>query len=161
MTIMIRKIFLLSILAAFASGCIAQAQKRESSSSQEQSASVEGGTMSITKEQFLTKVVDYEKSPDSWEFLGDKPVLVDFYASWCGPCKMIAPILEELAREYAGEIVIYKVNTESEPDLARAFGIRSIPSLLFIPLEGQPQMSQGAMSKAQFKEAIDKILLGR
>ena len=88
-----------------------------------------------------------------------KKVMVDFYASWCGPCRMVAPILEELAGEYEGKIVVYKVNTEKEPDLAAAFGIRSIPSILFIPMSGKPQMLQGAMPKDAFKKAIEEYLL--
>ena len=95
----------------------------------------------------------------SLTYLGDKPAIVDFYASWCGPCRMVAPILEELAGEYEGKIVVYKVNTEKEPDLAAAFGIRSIPSILFIPMSGKPQMLQGAMPKDAFKKAIEEYLL--
>ena len=90
---------------------------------------------------------------------GDKLVLVDFFANWCGPCKMVAPILEELASEYGDKIYIYKVNTENEQELAAAFGIRSIPTILFVPLNGQPQMVTGAMPKSSFKQAIDNILL--
>ena len=91
----------------------------------------------------------------------DKPALIDFYASWCGPCKALAPVLEELAAEYGDRIYIYKVNTEESQDLAAAFGIRSIPTLLFIPLEGDPQMAVGAMPKATLKANIDRILLGK
>ena len=116
-------------------------------------------TIELTKADFMTKVANYETSPTEWKYLGDKPALIDFYASWCGPCKMVAPILDELAAEYGDSIVIYKVNTEKEQELAAAFGIRSIPSLLFIPTDGQPQMAQGAMSKADFKKAIDEVLL--
>ena len=116
-------------------------------------------TIELTKADFLKKVADFETNPDEWKYLGDKPAIVDFYASWCGPCKMVAPILEELAAEYGDRIIIYKVNTEKEQELAGAFGIRSIPSLLFIPMEGQPQMAVGAMSKADFKKAIDEVLL--
>lgn len=91
----------------------------------------------LTKEEFLKKVVDYENNPTEWKYLGDKPAIVDFYADWCGPCKMIAPILEELAAEYKDRIVIYKVNTEQEQELAAVFGIRSIPTLLFYPHAGR------------------------
>lgn len=116
-------------------------------------------TIHLTKAEFLQKVVDYEGNPEEWKYLGDKPAIIDFYASWCGPCKMIAPVLEELAAEYAGQIYIYKIDTEKEQELAAAFGIRSIPTLLFVPMEGQPQLVQGAMPKSSFKEAIDKVLL--
>lgn len=116
-------------------------------------------TIHLSKSDFLTKVANYETTPNEWKYLGDKPAIVDFYASWCGPCKTIAPILEELAAEYGDQIYIYKVDTEEEQELAVAFGIRSIPTLLFIPMDGEPQMAQGAMPKASFKEAIEKVLL--
>lgn len=112
----------------------------------------------LTKAEFLTKVVNYETSSEEWNFLGTRPVLVDFYASWCGPCKMIAPILEELAVEYAGKVDIYKVDTEKEMELAGAFGVRSIPTFLFIPLTGKPHLTQGAMGKADLKNALDALL---
>jgi thioredoxin len=116
-------------------------------------------TIQLTKADFLKKVADYETSPGEWKYLGDKPAIIDFYADWCGPCKMVAPILEELAAEYEGKIDIYKVDTEQQQELAAAFGIRSIPSLLFIPMQGAPQMAHGAMPKTAFKEAIDTVLL--
>lgn len=116
-------------------------------------------TIQLTKAEFLTKVANYESNTTEWKYLGDKPAIVDFYADWCGPCKMIAPVLEELAAEYGDQIYIYKVNTEKEPELSAAFGIRSIPSLLFIPMDGQPQMAQGALPKSSLIEAIDKVLL--
>lgn len=117
------------------------------------------GTIHLTTAEFLTKVANYEKNPTEWKYLGDKPCIIDFYASWCGPCKTIAPILEDLAKEYDGQIYIYKINTEEEQELAGAFGIRSIPSILFCPMVGAPQMAQGAMPKDSFKQAIQEVLL--
>lgn len=116
-------------------------------------------TIQLTKADFLTKVANYEQNPEKWEYLGDKPAIIDFYADWCGPCKMVAPILEELAAEYDGQIYIYKVDTEAEQELAAAFGIRSIPSLLFVPMGEAPQMAQGALPKDAFKQAINEVLL--
>ena len=116
-------------------------------------------TKELTKADFLSKVYNYEKNPNEWKYEGDKPAIVDFYASWCGPCKMLAPTLEALAEEYDGKVVIYKVNTENEQELASVFGIRSIPTMLFIPVSGQPQMAQGAMAKADLKQIIDDVLL--
>ena len=116
-------------------------------------------TINLNKEDFLTKVANYETESNEWNYLGDKPCIIDFYASWCGPCKTIAPILEELSNEYKEDIYIYKVDTEKEQEVASVFGIRSIPSVLFCPMKGNPQMSVGALPKAGFKEAIEKVLL--
>lgn len=116
-------------------------------------------TIQLTRADFLTKVANFEENPDQWVYLGDKPCIIDFYADWCGPCKMVAPILEELANEYDGEIYIYKVDTEAEQQLAAEFGIRSIPSLLFVPMGEAPQMAQGALPKDAFKQAIEEVLL--
>lgn len=112
----------------------------------------------LTKDTFLTKVFNYEKNPE-WKFEGELPCLIDFYADWCSPCKMVAPILEELSKEYNGKINIYKIDTEAQQELAAAFGIRSIPSLLFCPKEGQPQMAMGALPKQSLIEAIENVLL--
>ncbi len=111
----------------------------------------------LTKESFQKEVFDFEKNKE-WKYEGEKPAIIDFYADWCGPCKMVAPVLEELEKEYNGKIEIYKVDTEAEQELAAMFGIRSIPSLLFIPKEGQPQMAQGALPKTTFEEVIEKVL---
>lgn len=116
-------------------------------------------TIELTKTSFLKKIVDYENNPKEWKYLGDKPALVDFYASWCGPCKQIAPVLEELAKKYEGQIYIYKVNTDKEQEIAALFGIRSIPSLLFIPKDGLPKMAQGALQKNKLEEIINNLLL--
>ena len=112
----------------------------------------------LTKESFKQKVFDFEKEKD-WKFTGPRPCIIDFYADWCGPCKMVAPVLEELSKEYEGKVDIYKVDTESEQELASVFGIRSIPSILFVPMDGQPQMSMGAMPKQSFIQAINEILI--
>lgn len=116
-------------------------------------------TIHLTKAEFLTRIANYEATPNKWIYLGDKPCLIDFYTTWCGPCKKLAPILEELSKEYAGKIHIYKIDTEKEPELAAAFGIRSIPTLLFCPMDENPQMAQGALPRETLVEVINKILL--
>jgi thioredoxin 1 len=111
----------------------------------------------LTKETFLKKIFNFEVNKE-WKFEGDKPCIVDFYADWCGPCKMVAPVLEELAKDFDGKIDVYKIDTEAEQELASAFGIRSIPSLLFVPAEGQPQMAMGALPKESFIKAFKDVL---
>lgn len=111
----------------------------------------------LTQETFKNKVFNYEANRE-WKFEGDKPCLIDFYADWCGPCKMVAPVLEELANEYDGKLNIYKIDTESERELAGMFGIQSIPSLLFVPVSGQPQMAMGALPKETFRKAFKEVL---
>jgi thioredoxin len=114
-------------------------------------------TEHLTKETFKSKVFDYEKNKE-WKFEGDKPCIVDFYADWCGPCKMVAPVLEDLSEVFTGKLDVYKVNTEEEQELAAVFGIRSIPSFLFVPVEGQPQMAMGALPKDTFVKAFKDVL---
>jgi thioredoxin 1 len=114
-------------------------------------------TENLTKQTFLEKVFNYEKNKD-WMYEGNLPAIIDFYADWCGPCKMIAPVLEELSDEYAGKINIYKVDTEVEQELAAAFAIRSIPSMLFIPMSEQPQMANGALPKQELHKLIKEVL---
>ena len=118
-------------------------------------------TIHLSKSEFLEKVVNYEKQPDQWNYLGDKPALIDFYADWCGPCKRLAPELERLAQEYDGQIYIYKIDTEQEQELAAVFGIRSIPTLIFVPMKGEPQVAHGALPREDLKKAIDEILLAK
>ncbi len=110
----------------------------------------------LTKDTFLEKVFNYEASKE-WKYSGDKPCIIDFYADWCGPCKMVAPILEELSKEYEDKLYVYKIDTEAEQELASVFGIKSIPSLLFVPMEGQPQMAMGALPKEVFEKAFKDI----
>ncbi len=111
----------------------------------------------LTKKTFFEKVFNYEKNKE-WTFEGDLPCIIDFYADWCGPCKAIAPVLEALSEEYKGKINIYKVDTEAQQELAAAFAIRSIPSMLFCPEEGQPQMANGALPKQQLEQIIEDVL---
>ncbi len=111
----------------------------------------------LTKETFKQKVFNFETNKE-WKFEGDKPAIIDFYADWCAPCKMVAPILEELSEDFKGKVDIYKVNTEEERDLSAIFGIQSIPSLLFIPKDGQPQMAMGALPKDTFVKAFKDVL---
>lgn len=112
----------------------------------------------ITKADFLKKVYDFEKNPDEWKYLGSQPAIVDFYADWCGPCRQLSPVLDELDKEYSGKLTIYKVNVDNERGLATFFGIRSIPTLLFIPMKGKPQRSLGALSKTELKGIIKDVL---
>ena len=112
----------------------------------------------LTNETFKQKIFNYDVNKD-WKYEGELPAIIDFYADWCGPCKLVAPVLEELSNEYKGKINIYKIDTEREQELSAAFGIRSIPSLLFIPKDGQPQMAMGALPKDSFIKIINEVLL--
>ena len=112
----------------------------------------------LTAQDFKEKVFNYEAGKE-WKYEGTLPAIIDFYADWCQPCKMVAPVLEDLAREYAGKIMVYKVNTENEQELASVFGIQSIPTLLFVPKDGQPQAAMGALPKQTFEKVIQDVLL--
>lgn len=124
-----------------------------------QKEAVKTKPIELTKAGFLEKVFNYEQNKDQWKYNGTKPAIVDFYATWCGPCKRTAPILTDLAAEYGEDIVIYKIDVDKEPELASVFGIQSIPTFIFIPQTGDPQIAQGALPKETFKRAIDEILL--
>lgn len=124
----------------------------------------EGGTVKLNKAKFLAEVWDYENFPKEWKFKGTKPALIDFYADWCGPCKIAAPILEEISKEYAGKVTIYKIDTQVEQELASVFGISGIPAFLYIPVNGKPTMASGIArtkedTKKMFQENINNILL--
>lgn len=150
------------ILAACGGASEARSAQNENQQNEQQSKTTTVmKPIHLTKAVFLKKVVDYEGNPTEWKYLGEKPAIIDFYASWCGPCKRVAPILDELAAEYGDKIDIYKIDTEQEQELAAAFGIRSIPTLLFVPMEGKPQMVQGAIGKADFEKIIQEVLLAK
>jgi thioredoxin len=119
----------------------------------------EGAVTRINTEMFKKLVWDFEKSPDAFVFKGDQPCVIDFYADWCRPCKMVAPIMDELAKEYKGQVHIYKVNTDEEMELSRIFNIRSIPAVLYVPRNGKPQMSVGLMGKDAYVKTIQELLL--
>ncbi len=115
-------------------------------------------TVNLTKGQFMKRIADYEKNPGEFKFLGDKPALIDFYAGWCAPCKMFAPVFEEVSAEYTGRVDFYKVDVEQEEKLASLFSVRSIPTLVFIPLNGPIRITQGAVGKPQLREEIEGLL---
>ena len=117
------------------------------------------GVQNLTAALFKQNIMDYEKHPNDWVFQGERPVVIDFFATWCGPCKATAPIVEELAKEYAGKIDFYKVDVDQESELSAVFNIRSVPTLLFIPMNDTPQMATGALSYGQLKEVVDTHLL--
>ena len=144
-----KRIFTIALLAAstlFMTAC-AQSENKQSQAKY------------ITKQEFLELVVNYEKNPDTWQFLGNRPCLIDFTASWCGPCRKMAPILDELAAQYSGKIDIYKIDVDKEEELASAFGVTSIPAFLFCPMQGNPQGSMGAIPKDELIKIIDTFLL--
>lgn len=115
-------------------------------------------TIHLTKETFLEKVFNYETQKE-WSYNGDLPCVIDFWAEWCGPCRAFAPVFEELSNEYAGSVNFYKIDTEAEQELAAVFNIRSIPSILFIPKNGKPQMAMGALPKEALHNAIEEVLV--
>lgn len=119
-----------------------------------------GVVIQMNNDLYLKNVADYNNTKE-WKFKGDKPVVIDFYADWCGPCKMVAPLMKELAKEYENEIIIYKVNVDNESELATALGIKNLPTILFIPKKGDPQVIVGSADKSTFKRAIDQVLLGK
>ncbi len=153
------KYLFIILLSTIIISCNATEKKESTDNTEQLQKEAKVLTIHLTKAEFLSKVANYEANPSEWKYLGDKPCIVDFYASWCGPCRQIAPILEYLAGEYAGKIYIYKIDVDKEKELAGAFGIKSIPTLLFVPMEGKPQLVQGALPKETFIEAINEILL--
>ncbi len=165
-----RKLVIIALTAAMmATGCNSQSTKQETSTKKTpvvQQKATTGKTVMLTKKEFLDKIMDYEKNPDEWNYKGELPGLIDFYADWCRPCKITSPILEELAQEYAGDIIIYKVDVQQERELAGDFGIQSIPTFLYMPLNSNPVISSGIAqtpeaTKDMFRQYIEEILLNK
>ena len=128
-------------------------------SAQNYRGSGESGVIKLNKALFLKRVINYEKNPNKWVYLGDKPAVIDFYADWCGPCRRLSPIIEELAKEYSGEIYFYKINVDNEKELAETMGISSLPTLVFVPMKGTPSATTGYLPKDALKGVIDDVLL--
>ena len=162
-----KKLFLGLVLVAgvFLAGCNEQRIAEAAASENNEIASLDGEQPGDIKPEYLTaqtfreKVWDYEKNPQEWVYNGELPCIVDFYADWCKPCKMVAPIMDDLADYYDGKVLIYKVNTDEQRELASVFQVRSIPSILFAPKEGKPAMQAGAMSKEDYIRIIDEFIL--
>lgn len=164
--------YLLTLVVFLVIGCSSTNGNKETNTQSTSAASVKSvgddqpasGTAKpelLTKETFKEKVMNYDENPQQWVFEGDKPAIVDFYADWCRPCRMIAPIMEELAVEYEGKVNFYKVDTEAQKELAAVFGISSLPTVLFIPATGNPSAQRGAMPKESYKQIIDEFLLNK
>ena len=149
-------IFLSVVLSGFCCGIAAQNSRTSRTS---RTSSAESKTIKLDKAAFLKKVVNFEKSPNVWNYLGDKPAVIDFYADWCGPCRRLAPVLDELADEYEGKLYIYKVNVDNEKEIAEAFGITSLPTIVFVPLKGNPSAGTGFLPKETLRSAIKELLL--
>ena len=146
-------IFVLLALMQVTNSC----QGQQSSLKQEGQKSATSLIEHLTIASFKQKVFDYEKNK-AWKFAGDKPCIIDFYANWCGPCRILAPTIEQIAKEYHGKIYVYKVNVDEQPELANTFGISGIPAILFCPKTDKPQMSTGVISKADFDKTIKEVL---
>ena len=159
MRTILKNVFLFALIAIVGvvyTDAFAQTQTKQ----QPQKSAVVDKVIHLNKEEFLKKVFNYEKD-NNWKYLGDKPCVLDFYANWCGPCRMISPFLDQLAEEYKDKIYIYKINTDQERELAAKFGASSIPLLVFIPMNAQPQANRGALPKEDIKKAIDTVLFGK
>ena len=156
-----KKLIMFSLMAAISlAACSQEKQSAASQPSGETAASAVSDykPVEMNTQMFIDRVVDF-KNAKEWDYKGDKPAVIDFYATWCGPCKKLSPILDELSSEYAGNVLFYKVDVDREQELAGAFGIQSIPMVLLIPKEGKPYVVQGLRPKAELKEAIDSVLL--
>ncbi len=170
-TMNIKSLLLFVAFAALVAGCSQNKQGKNTSMGNNRSeitdrqkksidSNATGGIVNyLTTAEFKKMVMDYDLHPQEWVFEGNRPAIVDFYATWCGPCKMTAPIVEELAKEYNGKIDFYKVDINKEPEIADAFGIQSIPTFLFISVKGNPTIRMGAMQKEDLEKIIKSVLV--
>ena len=151
-----KRIFIMALALMAMTACVSKVKKPVK---KEKVATVAaaGRPTEMTKAMFVEKIADMDAAQTEFKYKGDKPAIIDFYATWCGPCKMVAPIMAEIAKEKAGKIDVYKVDIDKEKELADAFGIQSIPTVLFIPMKGKPIMTQGAMPKSEFEKVIKQI----
>jgi len=152
---------LIALVCSFSTSILAQTPPQTKAPAQKvETKKEEGKTTYINKEEFLKRVFNYEKN-NEWKYIGDKPCVLNFTASWCAPCRTMAPFLDELADEFKGQIYIYKIDVDKERELAAKFGISGMPTLIFIPMTGQPQASQGGLPKNEIRRAIETVLLGK
>lgn len=155
-----RTMISLALMAALCSPLEAQTTQDATATTPATTAENKAGeVISMDKQLFLNKVFDYTTGATEWKYQGDKPAIIDFYATWCGPCRMVAPLLKSLAKEYQEQIVVYKVDTDKQKELAANMGIQSLPTIVFIPMTGQPQVIVGAADKETFRRAIEEVLL--
>jgi thioredoxin len=151
-------LILLFLIPFTVSACNSTDSNAGNSNTGNSTALIDGQVNKLTAESFQKLIWNYKTNPNEWVFIGDQPVIIDFYADWCRPCKMVAPIMDELSKEYKGKVRIYKINTDEQRELAKLFNISSIPAMLFIPKNGKPQMSVGAMQKPAYVDMIKTVL---
>jgi thioredoxin len=151
--------FILLFFAAFTLNACSSNSASDNTGNNTGDSNIDGQVNKLTAESFKKLVWDYKANPQEWVFKGDQPVIIDFYADWCRPCKMVAPIMDELSKEYKGKVRIYKINTDEQRELAGLFNVSSIPAILYVPKNGKPQMSVGAMQKPAYVDMIKTVLL--
>ena len=153
-----KRSFITFIIALVAGISFASEHQEKDLEKETKKEAQDGEVVVMNKALFISEVFDFEKSP-KWEYTGNKPAIIDLYADWCPPCRATAPIIKSLAKEYAGKVVVYKVNVDNEKEIASLFQATSIPLVVYIPLKGEPKFFRGAADKATYKKAIDEFLL--
>lgn len=154
-----KSLIIIIAMIGLSAACTSQSSGQEPAKAQSVSKLESGKPLSITYDDFLEKVWDFKENPQKWVFKGDLPIVIDFYADWCGPCKRIAPIMEKLAKEYDGKLRVYKINVDNERKLAGVFQVQSIPAVLFVPVSGQPSMQTGALTEEMYYKVVKEQLL--